>query len=109
VTALLGTGLLAGPASAVGGGGVPVAAAENFWGSIASQIGGKHARVTSIITNPNTDPHTYEPTPQDARTIAGAKLVIENGIGYDNWAGKSVAADQNNPTMVQPRRRADRD
>lgn len=101
VTALLGTGLRAGSASAASGVVVvPVAAAENFWGSIATEIGGKHAHVTSIITNPDTDPHTYEPTPQDARAIAGAKLVIENGIGYDNWAAKSVAADQNNPTVL---------
>lgn len=100
VAGFLGAGSLAGQASAAGGSVIHVAAAENFWGSIASQIGGKHAHVTSIITNPNTDPHTYEPTPQDARTIAGAQLVIENGIGYDNWAAKSVAADQSNPTVL---------
>ena len=41
---------------------VAVVAAENFWGSIASQLGGSHVAVTSIITNPNTDPHGYEPT-----------------------------------------------
>src|SRR5579871_6656717 len=50
---------------------IRVVAAENFWGSIAAQIGGAHVHVTSIITNPNTDPHSYEPTPRDARTIAG--------------------------------------
>jgi zinc/manganese transport system substrate-binding protein len=98
-TGLVGGAPLAGAAS-TSGRVIQVAAAENFWGSIASQIGGKHAHVVSIITNPNTDPHTYEPTPQDARTIAAAKLVIENGIGYDNWSAKSVAADQNNPTVL---------
>ncbi|HEV2310208.1 MAG TPA: zinc ABC transporter substrate-binding protein, partial [Acidimicrobiia bacterium] len=55
---------------------VRVVAAENFWGSIVSQLGGSHARVTSIITNPNTDPHSYEPTASDARTLADAQLVI---------------------------------
>src|SRR5664280_2161634 len=59
-----------------------VVAAENFWGSIAGQIGGAHVHIVSIITNPNTDPHGYEPTAKDAQLIAGAKLVIENGIGY---------------------------
>jgi len=73
---------------------IRVAAAENFWGSIANQLGGKHAQVSSIITNPNTDPHSYEPTANDARTIASARLVIENGAGYDPWVSRLVAADQ---------------
>jgi zinc/manganese transport system substrate-binding protein len=69
-----------------------VVAAENFWGSIAKQLGGTHVTETSIITNPNTDPHDYEPTAIDARTIAAARLVIVNGIGYDPWAPKLLAA-----------------
>jgi zinc/manganese transport system substrate-binding protein len=73
---------------------IRVVAAENFWGSIASQVGGKHAQVSSIITNPNTDPHSYEPTADNARTIASARLVIENGAGYDPWVGRLVAAAQ---------------
>ncbi|MGH9098270.1 MAG: metal ABC transporter solute-binding protein, Zn/Mn family [Acidimicrobiales bacterium] len=64
---------------------IEVVAAENFWGSIAAQIGGKHVHIVSIITNPNTDPHAYEPTAADGRTMAGAQMVIENGIGYDPW------------------------
>ena len=69
-----------------------VVAAENFWGSIASQLGGTRAHVTSIISNPNTDPHDYEPTVQDARTISTADLVIYNGVGYDPWAQRMLAA-----------------
>jgi zinc/manganese transport system substrate-binding protein len=69
-----------------------VVAAENFWGSIAAQLGGTQASVTSIIVNPGTDPHSYEPNAQDARTMAGAQLAIVNGIGYDNWAPKLLAA-----------------
>src|SRR5215471_10022092 len=79
---------------------IRVAAAENFWGSIASQVGGKHAQVASIITKPNTDPHSYEPTASDARTIASARLVIENGAGYDPWVSRLVAADQGQPIAV---------
>ncbi|HEY7136395.1 MAG TPA: zinc ABC transporter substrate-binding protein [Acidimicrobiia bacterium] len=79
---------------------VQVVAAENFWGSIAEQIGGTHAHVVSIITNPDTDPHDYEPTAGDARTLATAQLVIENGIGYDSWTTKFVAADPNKPTVL---------
>ena len=79
---------------------IQVAAAENFWGSIAAQLGGSHVRVTSIITNPNTDPHSYEPTAADARTIAGAGLVIENGAGYDPWVSRLLAADQGSGLTV---------
>jgi zinc/manganese transport system substrate-binding protein len=79
---------------------IQIVAAENVWGSIASQIGGEHARVTSIISNPNTDPHTYEPTTADARALAGAQFVIENAVGYDPWVPKLLAADQGHPTVL---------
>ncbi|WP_030340419.1 metal ABC transporter solute-binding protein, Zn/Mn family [Streptomyces sp. NRRL S-1022] len=72
---------------------IQVVAAENFWGSIASQLGGSHVKVTSIITNPATDPHDYEPTAADARTVAGAQYAIVNGIGYDAWADKLLASN----------------
>ncbi|MGA5129743.1 metal ABC transporter solute-binding protein, Zn/Mn family [Streptomyces olivoreticuli] len=72
---------------------IQVVAAENFWGSIATQLGGSHAHVSSIITNPDTDPHDYEPTSADARTVAGAQYAIVNGVGYDAWADKLLAAN----------------
>jgi zinc/manganese transport system substrate-binding protein len=84
------------PAAARPSGGkttIEVVAAENFWGSIAAQLGGDHVHVTSIITNPATDPHDYEPTAADARTIAGARLAIVNGIGYDAWANSLLSAN----------------
>lgn len=71
-----------------------VIAAENFWGSIASQLGGTKVDVESIITNPDTDPHDYDPSAADARDIANANVVIENGIGYDPWVSKLIAADR---------------
>jgi zinc/manganese transport system substrate-binding protein len=74
---------------------IQVVAAENFWGSIAAQLGGDHVKVTSIISNPDADPHDYEPTAADARTVAGAQFTIVNGIGYDAWADKLLSA---NPT-----------
>jgi zinc/manganese transport system substrate-binding protein len=79
---------------------VQVVAAENFWGSIAAQLGGSRAHVTSIIANPDVDPHSYEPTAADARTVAAAQLVIENGIGYDPWVPKLLAADDTSATVV---------
>jgi zinc/manganese transport system substrate-binding protein len=73
---------------------VHVVAAENFWGSIATQLGGDRVDVQSIVTNPDTDPHDYDPSAADARDIANANVVIENGIGYDPWVSKLIAADR---------------
>jgi zinc/manganese transport system substrate-binding protein len=70
-----------------------VVAAENFWGSIAAQLGGGRVQVTSLIHNPATDPHDYEPTPADARALAEAQLALVNGVGYDPWAPKLIDAN----------------
>jgi zinc/manganese transport system substrate-binding protein len=81
-------------------GGVSVVAAENFWGSIAKQIAGDKADAQSIITNPAQDPHSYEPTAQDARMMAMSGLAIVNGIGYDPWAPKLLAANPDPARIV---------
>jgi zinc/manganese transport system substrate-binding protein len=72
---------------------IELAAAENFWGSIASQLGGGKVAVTSIIVNPDTDPHSYEPTAADGVAMARSRMAIVNGIGYDAWASKLLAAN----------------
>ncbi len=72
---------------------IAVVAAENFWGSIAAQVGGEHVTVRSIIASPDTDPHDYEPTPADGRALATAQYVIANGVGYDPWVAKLVNAN----------------
>jgi zinc/manganese transport system substrate-binding protein len=79
---------------------VRVVAAENFWGSIAAQIGGAQVEVVSIIDSPSADPHDYEPTAADARTVDQAAVAIGNGIGYDPWFGKLVSSDPNGPLLV---------
>jgi zinc/manganese transport system substrate-binding protein len=87
--------------SSSSGGKIVVVAAENFWGSIAAQLGGSEVTETSIITNPQTDPHSYEPTAADARIIAGAQLFVQNGIGYDtSWAPGLVSANPNSARTV---------
>ncbi len=99
--AVTGCGTAAGQQVRLGPGRViTVVAAENFWGSIARQLGGRHVHVVSIITNPNADPHSYEPTVADARTVALAGLVIENGIGYDPWMPRLLAADNGQQTVL---------
>src|SRR5437588_4538368 len=72
---------------------ITVVAAENFWGSLAAQLGGDRVSVSNIISNPDTDPHDYEPTPSDGRLIASADYVIANGVGYDAWVRKLLAAN----------------
>jgi zinc/manganese transport system substrate-binding protein len=79
---------------------IAVVAAENFWGSLAAQLGGAHVQVTNIINNPDADPHDYEPTGPDARHMANARLAIINGVGYDHWATQLVAANDNSDTTV---------
>src|SRR5205823_9060163 len=81
------------PKTAASHGPIQVAAAENFWGSIATQLGGAKVQVMSVITSPATDPHDYEPTAADGRLLAGARMAIVNGIGYDPWAGKLLASN----------------
>ena len=72
---------------------IQIVAAENFWGSIASQVGGSRVQVTSIITDPNADPHDYPPTNDDAKKVADAKYVIFNGAGYDPWVDNLLKAN----------------
>ena len=78
---------------------IQVVAAENFWGSLISQLGGTHVSVVSIVSDPNADPHEYESNTANAQAIANAKLVIVNGEGYDDWALHLISAS-NTPNQV---------
>jgi zinc/manganese transport system substrate-binding protein len=71
---------------------ITVIAAENFYGDIARQIGGAQVVVTSILNNPDQDPHEFEASPSTARAFADAAVVIVNGAGYDGWAEKLLSA-----------------
>ncbi len=75
------------------GGPIQVVAGENFWGSLVSQLGGNQINVTSIISDPNTDPHEYETDPANAIAITNARYVILNGAGYDTWAQDIINAE----------------
>lgn len=103
IVALVGASVLlaacGAPAASAGSGRtLQIVAGQNFWGSIAAQLGGNHASVTSIVTNPNTDPHVYESSTRDARAFATADYVILNGAGYDDWGSKLLAA---NPSQTR--------
>ncbi|MHB8611940.1 MAG: metal ABC transporter solute-binding protein, Zn/Mn family [Candidatus Dormibacteraceae bacterium] len=79
---------------------IKVVAGQNFWGSIAAQLGGSKASVQSVVSDPNADPHEYETNTNDARAFADASLVILNGAGYDTWGTKLLSANPSSHRTV---------
>src|SRR6202167_6659331 len=73
---------------------VKVVAAENFYGDLATQIGGPNVVVTSILSNPDDDPHLFEASPETAKALTDAKVVIVNGVDYDPWMEKLLSANK---------------
>jgi zinc/manganese transport system substrate-binding protein len=73
---------------------------ENEYADVIAQIGGKYVQVTAIESDPNVDPHTFEASPKVAAELAGAQLIIENGLGYDSWADKMIAATSNSGRRI---------
>jgi zinc/manganese transport system substrate-binding protein len=73
-------------------GAIGVVAAENFYGDVAGQIGGAQVHVTSILSNPDQDPHLFEASPSVARAISDAQIVVYSGIDYDPWMEKLLGA-----------------
>ena len=80
---------------------VKVVASVDQWGSLARALAGRCAIVTTVITGASGDPHDYEPTPADIQSFADAKIVVVNGLGYDEWARKAAAAAPGQPVLVE--------
>jgi zinc/manganese transport system substrate-binding protein len=74
---------------------IQVVAAENFYGDVVHQLGGEHVDVTSILSNPDEDPHLFEASPKTARALQHASLVVYNGADYDPWMAKLLNASKN--------------
>ena len=91
---LLGTACSTSQAASPGapGSGVTAIGAENEYANVISQLGGKYVRVTAILSNPNTDPHTFESSASVTQEVSGAQLVVQNGAGYDSFMNKIEAA-----------------
>src|SRR6266849_4317059 len=88
----LGAGLLSGCASSSaanspdGGAGKIIAiGAENQYADVIQQVGGKYVQVSAVMSNPSTDPHTFEASPSVGRLVNAARLVVQNGLGYDTF------------------------
>jgi zinc/manganese transport system substrate-binding protein len=73
---------------------------ESQYADVIAQIGGRYVTVSAVETDPNTDPHTFEVSPQIAEQIANADLIVENGLGYDGWADRMIAAAPNPGRLV---------
>jgi zinc/manganese transport system substrate-binding protein len=87
--------LLVGSAAAQSvAGAISIVAAENFYGDVAQQIAGSDATVTSILSNPDQDPHLFEASPSVARLLSAATIVVYNGVDYDPWMAKLLAASR---------------
>lgn len=81
-----------GPSPVDSGPPVPVLGTENFYADLLAQIGGSRVQASSLLNDPNADPHAFESDPQSAATVADSKLVIVNGLGYDSFMQKLLAA-----------------
>jgi zinc/manganese transport system substrate-binding protein len=108
IAALLAAGLLAlviagcGSSSPAAGGGGVISAigAENEYANVLGQIGGRYVHVSSILNNPNTDPHTFESSPSVAQQVSSAQLIVQNGVGYDTFMNKIESASSNSQRKV---------
>jgi zinc/manganese transport system substrate-binding protein len=74
--------------------------AENEYANVISQIGGRYVDVTAIESNPNTDPHTFEASPSVAQVVSAARLVVQNGVGYDTYMNRIEAASPSSSRRV---------
>jgi zinc/manganese transport system substrate-binding protein len=82
------------------GGRIVAVGAENEYANVISQIGGRYVSVTAIESNPNTDPHAFEASPSVATVVSSARLVVQNGLGYDTYMSRIEAASPSSSRRV---------
>jgi zinc/manganese transport system substrate-binding protein len=83
-----------------GSGVISAIGAENEYANVLGQIGGRYVHVSSILNNPNTDPHTLESSPSVAQQVSAAQLIVQNGVGYDAFMNKLESASANSKRKV---------
>jgi zinc/manganese transport system substrate-binding protein len=86
--------------AAASSGVISAVGAENEYANVLGQIGGNYVHVSAILDNPNTDPHTFEASPEVAREVSSAELIVQNGVGYDSWINKIESASPNSSRKV---------
>ena len=100
VFALVVTGCGGAPGPSSTPGVINAIGAENEYANVVGQIGGQYVHVSSILNNPNTDPHTYEASPSVAEEVSAAQLIVQNGVGYDGFMGSIESASPNSSRKV---------
>jgi zinc/manganese transport system substrate-binding protein len=96
-----GSGTGSGTASKPGAAAViTVVGAENEYADVLAQIGGKYVRTDAVMSDPNTDPHTFEASPSVAQEVSSAQLVVQNGVGYDTFMDAIEKAAPNSTRQV---------
>jgi zinc/manganese transport system substrate-binding protein len=96
------SGTAAAASNRSGGSGARIVAvgAENEYANVISQIGGRYVTASAIMSDPNTDPHTFEASPSVAQTVSKARLVVQNGVGYDDFMNKIESASPSSSRKV---------
>lgn len=79
---------------------INIVAAENFYGELAQEIGGKEVKVQSIISNPDADPHLFTTSPSTSKALAQAQIIIYNGADYDSWIGQMLATTDKSKVII---------
>jgi zinc/manganese transport system substrate-binding protein len=98
--ALAGCSTSSGSSASAADGTVQVVASTNVYGSLVEAIGGKHVDVTSILSNPNQDPHTFEASAKTQLAVSKAQLLIENGGGYDTFMGTLRSSSKSSAPLI---------
>ncbi len=87
-------------AGADASGQVQILASTNVWGDVAAQIGGEHVAVTSIISDPSADPHSFQSSARNQLALSKAALIIENGGGYDDFMQTMLASAASSAPVI---------
>lgn len=99
-TACTSSGSATGSSAPAASGKIVAVGAENEYADVISQIGGRYVSVSAIMSDPNTDPHTFEASPKVAQAVSAASLIVQNGLGYDDFMTKIEQADANSSRKV---------
>jgi zinc/manganese transport system substrate-binding protein len=86
--------------SAASGGAIVAVGAENQYANVIEQVGGRYVKTTAIESNPNTDPHSFEASPSVAEVVSAARLVVQNGLGYDTYMERIESASPSSARTV---------
>src|SRR5712664_3106007 len=89
-----------GATAASSGGKIVAVGAENQYADVIAQVGGEYVKASAVMSNPNTDPHSFEASIAVAREVGDAQLVVQNGAGYDSFIGSIESATANSGRKV---------